>query len=119
MNRPGDASNSEIGCYKPSNVTQADGLLVIRTASDTSCAGYSYTSGMIQTKSFKFTYGTVEFRAKFRGRRRPLARGVDARRELSDVERHVGRQHPRRATGRSPDRTRSTSPRSSPATRAT
>jgi beta-glucanase (GH16 family) len=67
MNRPGDASNAEIGCYKPSNVTQSAGSLVIRTAADTSCSGFNYTSGMIQTKSFAFTYGTVEFRAKFAG----------------------------------------------------
>ena len=67
MNRPGDASNSEVGCYKPSNVTETSGSLVIRTINDTSCNGFAYTSGMIQTTNFHFTYGTVEYRAKFAG----------------------------------------------------
>ncbi len=67
MNRPGDASNQEIGCYKPTNVTENAGLLNILTKADTSCAGYNYTSGMIQPTNFNFLYGTVEFRAKFAG----------------------------------------------------
>jgi beta-glucanase (GH16 family) len=64
MDRPGDSSNKEIQCYKPSNVTETGGNLVITTMPDTSCAGFNYTSGMVQWKSLNFTYGTVEIRAK-------------------------------------------------------
>ncbi len=67
LNRPGDASNNELECYKPANVTEGGGNLTIHTLADTSCSGYAYTSGMIQTRSFNFTYGTVEFRARFAG----------------------------------------------------
>jgi beta-glucanase (GH16 family) len=67
MNRPGDLSNSEKQCYKPSNATVGGGNLVILTRVDSSCTGYSYTSAMIQWKSFNFTYGYVEVRAKLAG----------------------------------------------------
>jgi len=67
MNRPGDLSNAEQGCYKPSNVSESGGMLNILTKTDNSCAGYNYTSGMIQPTNFHFLYGTVRFRAKFAG----------------------------------------------------
>src|SRR4051812_34617524 len=44
MNRPGDASNNEVECYRPSNVAVANGLLTFTSQVDSSCAGYSYTS---------------------------------------------------------------------------
>ena len=39
MNRPGDQSNAEKECYKPSNATEGGGFLTITTLADTSCAG--------------------------------------------------------------------------------
>lgn len=67
MNRPGDSSNSESQYYLPMNVTVSNGNLSIISKVDSSVSGYSYTSGMIQWKSFNFTYGTVEFRAIMAG----------------------------------------------------
>src|SRR6185369_4026631 len=67
LNRPGDASNSEAQCYRPANVAQQGGSLVITSKVDTSCAGHRYTSGMVQWKSANFTFGTLEFRARFAG----------------------------------------------------
>src|SRR3954452_15699391 len=67
LNRSGDASNSESQCYRPANVTQAGGSLVITTKVDTSCSGHRYTSGMVQWTSANFTFGTLEFRARFAG----------------------------------------------------
>ena len=49
-------------CYRPSNLAQTGGSLVITSRLDGSCAGYRYTSGMVQWSSFSFTYGTVECR---------------------------------------------------------
>jgi beta-glucanase (GH16 family) len=66
MNRPGDSSNSELQYYLPSNVALSNGLLNI-TSKVGSQSGYNYTSGMVQWKSFNFTYGTVEVRAKMAG----------------------------------------------------
>ena len=42
-------------------------ILLIISKADSSQRGYNYTSAMIQWKSFNFTYGTVEFRAKMAG----------------------------------------------------
>jgi beta-glucanase (GH16 family) len=64
LNRGGDASNSEQEYYTPSNVTEAGGNLALTINPDTSHSGYSYASGMVQWKSFNFTYGTLEIRAK-------------------------------------------------------
>lgn len=64
MNRPGDASNNELECYLPSNVTEGGGVLTLTSRLDMSCAGFRYTSGAVQTGSFNFLYGTVEIRAK-------------------------------------------------------
>jgi len=67
LNRPGDSSNNELQYFLPSNVTLSNGLLNITSKVDSSQTGYSYTSGMIQWKSFNFTYGTIEVRAKMAG----------------------------------------------------
>ncbi len=63
LNRPGDASNAEQECYLPSNAAIESGALVLTDRQDSSCDGYQYTSAMVQTKSFNFTYGTLEVRA--------------------------------------------------------
>jgi len=70
MNRQGDYTNNEAECYTPSNVTVANGDLVITTKNQSiSCNGthYSYTSGMVQWTNFNFLYGNVEIRAKMAG----------------------------------------------------
>ncbi len=67
MNRKGDSSNNEQQYYLPTNVALSNGLLNITSKADNSVPGYSYTSGMVQWKSFNFTYGTIEFRAKMAG----------------------------------------------------
>src|SRR4051812_14425793 len=41
MNRPGDASNSEQQCYRPSNAVVSGGSLKLTAINDTSCAGFS------------------------------------------------------------------------------
>jgi len=67
MNRPGDSSNNELQYYLPTNVNLSSGLLNITSKADNSVSGYQYTSGMVQWKSFNFTYGTIEFRAQMAG----------------------------------------------------
>jgi beta-glucanase (GH16 family) len=67
LNRPGDASNAEQQCYDPSHVSQAQGLLTLRTDASPCPDGKPYTSGAIQMRSFSFTYGTVEIRAREAG----------------------------------------------------
>src|SRR4029077_13675799 len=67
LNRPGDRSNNEQQYLLPSNVSVSGGNLAITSKVDFSQRGYKYTSAMIQWKSFNFTYGTVEFRAKMAG----------------------------------------------------
>jgi beta-glucanase (GH16 family) len=65
MNRPGDASNHETGCYRPSNVATGAGLALTSKA-DASCS-FGYTSAMVQWRSYNFLYGTVDVRAKMAG----------------------------------------------------
>ena len=67
LNRSGDASNGEVQCYLSSNAAVANGLLTLTSRVDSSCAGYSYTSAMVQWRSFNFLYGTIEVRAKLAG----------------------------------------------------
>lgn len=67
LNRPGDASNSELQCYLPSNAAVSGGSLVLTAKVDSACSGYAYSSAMTQWNSYNFTYGTVEFRAKMAG----------------------------------------------------
>ena len=67
LNRSGDSSNQEVGCYAPDHVGVSGGLLTLRTDVAACPDGKSYTSGAIQMKSFSFTYGTVEFRSREAG----------------------------------------------------
>ena len=67
MNRHGDFSNAEVQYYLPQNVAVANGTMNITTNVDSSVAGYSYTSGMVQWQSFNVLYGTLEIRAKMAG----------------------------------------------------
>ena len=71
MNRPGDSSNNEQQYYLPTNAAVSDGLLTITSKLDSSKPGYRYTSEMIQWKSFNFTYGTIEFKARMAGGQGP------------------------------------------------
>ncbi|MFA5975837.1 MAG: family 16 glycosylhydrolase [Elusimicrobiota bacterium] len=61
--------NNEQQCYVPSADTVADGNLVITSnQASVSCAtGSGYASGMVQWRSYNFTYGTIEYRAKMAG----------------------------------------------------
>jgi beta-glucanase (GH16 family) len=75
MNRHGDYSNNELGCYLPANVTLSGGFLTIESLVQSQVCGdsthaassWNYTSGMIQWNSLHFTYGTIEYRAKMPG----------------------------------------------------
>jgi beta-glucanase (GH16 family) len=70
LDREGDLSNTELECYRPANESVANGFLNLTAKPQTiSCNGhaYSFTSSMVQWKSFNFTYGTVEVRAKMPG----------------------------------------------------
>lgn len=72
LDRAGDYSNGESQCYKPANVQLSGGSLVETFQAQTVTCGdqlhpassWSYTSAMVQWKSFDFLYGTVEVRAK-------------------------------------------------------
>jgi beta-glucanase (GH16 family) len=62
--------NSQVECYVPSQVALSGGYLVITSiAQTTTCGGTtkSYASGAVVWSTFNFTYGTVEYRAKFAG----------------------------------------------------
>jgi len=67
--------NSDLQCFRSSNVSERGGNLVLQTHRETaSCesidlkrATYEYTSSSVAMRSFRFLYGTVEFRAKFGG----------------------------------------------------
>ena len=75
MNRAGDYSNSEQECYNPSQVSVSNSNLVITSIGQTATCGdanhapsqFPSMSGMVQWKTFNFTYGTVEFRAQMAG----------------------------------------------------
>jgi beta-glucanase (GH16 family) len=62
--------NDQLECYVPSQDTLSGGYLVITSiAQTTTCSGTtkSYASGAVVWSTFNFTYGTVEYRAKFAG----------------------------------------------------
>ena len=69
------APDSNLQCFTPNNANVAGGYLVITTKSElATCSSfdlpfmaYHYTSGWVSMRSFRFLYGTVEFRAKFGG----------------------------------------------------
>ena len=69
LSRDGDQSNSEVGCYTPSNVSVGSGMLDIHTQTG-SCPppnNFLYTSSMVQWDTFHYTYGTLEARVKMPG----------------------------------------------------
>ena len=75
MNQHGDVTNNEPECYTLSNSGESGGVLseTVQLQSVNCPDGYggfiasNYTSGAIQMKSFSFTYGRVDVRAKFAG----------------------------------------------------
>jgi hypothetical protein len=74
MNRAGDYSNSEQECYSPSQVSVNSNLVITSIAQNTTCGDANHSpsqfptlSGMVQWKTFNFTYGTVEFKAEMAG----------------------------------------------------
>jgi beta-glucanase (GH16 family) len=71
LNRPGDHSNNEVGCYQPGNISEGSGVLNIHTQVAGACPGYGYTSGMVQWAGFRYTYGTLEVRARMPGGQGP------------------------------------------------
>jgi beta-glucanase (GH16 family) len=72
LNSHGDLGNSELECYTPGNVTESGGVLTETiehrtfTCGDTTGSN-SYPSGAIQTKTFSFTNGTLDVKAKVAG----------------------------------------------------
>jgi beta-glucanase (GH16 family) len=72
MNQHGDTSNSEPECYLTGNTAETGGVLSetveVRMVTCPDGTGTSsYPSGAVQMKSFNFTYGTVDVRAKVAG----------------------------------------------------
>lgn len=81
INRLGDQSNSELECFIPGNVAVNAGMLEITAShgSSATCTDFNingtirnslntpWYSGAIQTSSFTFTFGDVQFRAKVTG----------------------------------------------------
>jgi beta-glucanase (GH16 family) len=75
----GDRSGNEQGCYMPANVSESTGslheLLKVESVTcpidanngGTGTLSASYASGDIQMRTFNFTYGTIQVRAKFAG----------------------------------------------------
>ena len=72
VNSHADRSNSEPGCYTSHNVSEGSGVLTETiehrafTCPDATGSN-DYPTGAIQMKSFSFTYGTVDVRAKVAG----------------------------------------------------
>jgi len=74
FNRAG-AANSNLQCFKPSNVSVTGGYLILTTrvesatcsSIDLPLGAFPYTSAFVSMRTFNFLYGTVEFRAKFGG----------------------------------------------------
>jgi len=67
LNRTGDTSNSEKQWYLPANVLVTPDHYVQILTKVESYNGFQYTSGLIQFKTFNYTYGTVEVRALMPG----------------------------------------------------
>lgn len=70
IDREGDQSNAETQCYKPANQSIVGGFLrlTMQTQSVTcNTHAYSWTSSMVQWKTYNFRYGTVEFAGTFAG----------------------------------------------------
>jgi beta-glucanase (GH16 family) len=72
VNTHADLSNSEPGCYTSANATEGSGVLTETvehrtfTCPDTTGSN-DYPTAAIQTKTFSFTYGTVDVKAKVAG----------------------------------------------------
>lgn len=67
----GDGSqNGESQCFQPAGDSEGGGYLAETVRVDSSCSGYSYTSGAVQSRK-SFLYGTVEVRAKLAGGKGP------------------------------------------------
>jgi beta-glucanase (GH16 family) len=74
MDRAGDFSNNEQECYKPSQVRVSNSMAITSIPQSASCSDATHAltqfpvvSGMVQLKTFNFTYGTVEFKARMAG----------------------------------------------------
>lgn len=76
MNREGDPTSGEREYLLPSNVSVSNGLLTISSqpanppiqlGADQPPGGFEFSSGLVQWKSFSFTYGTIQYRAKMAG----------------------------------------------------
>jgi hypothetical protein len=76
MNREGDPTSGEREYLLPSNVSVSNGLLTIASqpakpaiqlGADQPPGGFEFSSGLVQWKSFNFTYGTIQYRAKMAG----------------------------------------------------
>jgi beta-glucanase (GH16 family) len=72
VNTHADLSNREPGCYTSRNVAEGSGVLTEtiehRAYTGPDATGSNeYPSGAIQMKSFSFTYGTIDVRAKVAG----------------------------------------------------
>ncbi len=79
LNIHGDSNNNEQQCYIPQNVTENGGILEellevehVSCPADTADGDFgamtaAYSSGAIESKSFRFEYGTIEARIKFAG----------------------------------------------------
>jgi beta-glucanase (GH16 family) len=70
LDRQGDDSNNERQCYKPANHAVENGMLLLTIKpQDVTCneRNFSYTSAMVQWRSFNFRYGTIEVRARMAG----------------------------------------------------
>jgi beta-glucanase (GH16 family) len=75
----GDRSNNEPECYLPANTSESNGSLnetveaknatcpIDSTNGGSGSLSSKYASGAVQMSGFNFTYGTVQFRAKFAG----------------------------------------------------
>jgi beta-glucanase (GH16 family) len=66
-NGSGDTSNSEQQWYAPANVLITPDHYVQILTKVESYSGLQYTSGLIQFKTFNYTYGTLEVRALMPG----------------------------------------------------
>lgn len=64
LDRQGDTGNQEIECYRPQNASVTGGDLVLTTRVGGGCGD---SSAMVQWRSFRMHYGTLEVRALLPG----------------------------------------------------
>ena len=72
VNRTSDTTTGETACYRPSQVSMTNGLVITAINQPNICSSgispsqqWPYTSGQVIWNSRSFLYGTLEFRAKF------------------------------------------------------